>query len=214
MNVRCLHTGPEDHTRSQRLAAFTPAGRAWKMAPSLLLFCFVFALVMARDWHNIARRDLYAYDETVQSTVAANLTRRAFPPMVQINSLINEQGDSMEGPYWQHIPPMFAYMPLPLFAIDGSVSIEMKRLAYAIILLISGMCFIISVSRFEQSRLANAAAAFAAIFSIMTPFTRNLVSGAVFGASDILLARTVVLCLWLFFGTSNSRPLTSRLPDR
>jgi hypothetical protein len=203
MNDRCLPTGAEDDTRSPRLATSMPSGcRAWKLAPSVLMFCLAFALVMVRDWHKIATRDLRAWDESAASTVAANLTRRAFPPMVRINSLLDELGErkfsgsGMEGPYWQHKPPLFTYIPLPLFAVDGRVSLEMKRLAYAIVLLISGICFIVAVSQFEQSRLANAAAAFAAILWIRTPFTRGLISGTNFCASDTVLACTVVLCLW------------------
>jgi hypothetical protein len=130
--------------------------------------------------------------------------------MVRINSLTNEQGHWMEGPYWQHVPPMFEYIPLALFVMDGRVSIEMKRLAYAIVLFITGICFIISVSRFEQTRLANAAATFAAISWIITPFTRHLVSGIRFSVSDIVLAGTVVFCLWALLRYLE-QPTTNRI---
>jgi hypothetical protein len=202
MNDR-LRSGAENHTRLMHLITFRSGGRsAWKVAPSVLLFCFVFALVMAKNWHTIATKDLYMWDESANSTVAANLTRRVFPPMVRINSLLDEQeerkfsGAWMEGPYWQHIPPLFTYVPLPFFVINGHVSIELKRLAYATVLLIAGICFIISVSRFDQSRLANVSAALAAIIWIATPFTKGLISGENFGASDMVLAGTAVVCLW------------------
>ena len=173
MKARSLHTCSEDRDHELRLVTFkTAAGVAWRLAASVLLFCLVFALIMASDWPAIATKDLYAWDESVNSTVTANLTRRVFPPMVRVNPLLDRQGNWMEGPYWQHIPPMFVYVPLPLFVIDGRVTVEMKRLAYALVLLISGIGFIVAVSSFEPSWLANASATLATILWISTPFTR------------------------------------------
>lgn len=173
-----------------------PAYYFLRFAPYVLLFSIVFALVTAFDWPDMAAKDLYFHDESSNSAVAANLTRSLFPPMIRIHSLVDNPGNWMEGPHWQHIPPLFAYVPLPLFALDGRVTIEMKRLAYAIVLLITGICFIVSVSGFDRSRLAAISATLAAIFWIETPFTRMLVAGTAFGTSDIVLAATLVFCLW------------------
>lgn len=140
----------------------------------------------------IFQKDLLAHDESSNSVVAANLTRQFFPPMVRVNPLNNSQGNWMEGPYWQHIPPLFAYVPYPFFKLDGQISIEVKRLSYALITLLTGLLFIVSIYLFSESLLLALAATMAGIFWINTPFTHELITGYAFGASDIILAFTVV----------------------
>ncbi len=162
---------------------------------SVLLFFLCFAVTQRADWPLIAAKDLHAHDESSNSTVAANLTRRIFPPMLRVNPLVDRQSQWMENPYWQHVPPLFTYVPLPLFAIDGKVTIEIKRLAYALVLLLAGAAFIACAFLFDPGPLSAPAAALAAIVWIRTPFTRNLIDGKAFGASDAVLAAMVVASL-------------------
>lgn len=158
----------------------------------IIIFLLAFAFVIYNDWSLIFKKDLYAHDESANSVVAANLSRKFFPTMVRINPLVEKQGIWMEGPYWQHIPPLFAYVPLPFFKVDGQTTIEVKRLSYALILLLAGIVFIISVFQFEQNITAVTAATLATVFWIFTPFSRHLITGLDFGASDIVLAFTVI----------------------
>ena len=116
--------------------------------------------------------------------------------MVRVNPLIpiQQQKDWMEGPYWQHTPPLFAYIPLPLFKIDGQVTIEIKRLSYALMVLFGGIIFILSIAKFDKNYLATIAATLAATIWVKTPFTRNLITGLDFGALDIVWAFAVICC--------------------
>lgn len=168
----------------------------------LLIFCFQFFRVTTSDLPLIFEKDLKAHDESSNSVVAANVTRVFFPPKVRINPLEEKQGVWMEGPYWQHIPPLFAYVPYVFFQLDGEVTIEVKRLAFAFLNLISGLIFIISVYLFSKKLLYAVAATLAAIIWIINPFTRALVTGYSFGVSDIVLAFTIVCSfgglLWYF----------------
>ncbi len=98
----------------------------------------------------------------------------------------------MEGPYWQHIPPLFAYVPYLFFKLDGQVTIEVKRLSYAFVTWLTGLLCIFAVYRYKKSLLAALSATIAALFWINTPFTHELITGYAFGVSDIVLAFTVV----------------------
>lgn len=173
----------------------------------ILFFALAFSFVINKDWKLIFEKDLYIYDESANSVVMANLTRKFFPTMIRINPLVDEQTGWMEGPYWQHIPPLFAYVPLPFFKMDGQVTIEVKRLSYAFVLLFGGIIFIFSVYRFEKSITSLIAATLAAILWILTPFSRRLITGLSFGSSDIVLAFMLIcsfsaLCWYLFSPTS------------
>ncbi|MEO8065700.1 MAG: hypothetical protein ABI643_02490 [Candidatus Doudnabacteria bacterium] len=157
-----------------------------------LIFTTLFLFNTKSDFPWIFKKDLLAHDESSNSVVAANLTRKLFPPMVRVNPLVDQEGNWMEGPYWQHIPPLFAYVPYLFFNLDGQVSIEVKRLSYAFVLCPAGLLFICGIYRFRQNLSAALAATIAAIFWLNTPFTHELISGYAFGASDIVLAFTVV----------------------
>jgi predicted membrane channel-forming protein YqfA (hemolysin III family) len=163
--------------------------------PYLLLFTLVFAVGLTREWGRLALRNLYRWDEAVNSTVSANLTRRLFPAMVRINPLVDPPGDWTDGPYWQHIPPLFTYVPLPLFLLDGHVTVEMKRLSYALVVWSTGIGFLLVVCWFDPSRLARVAGLLAAVLWLQMPYIERVVIGWEFGASDLVLAGSVVLCL-------------------
>ena len=183
----------------------------------MLLFAILFSEILKSDWELIFKKDLYYHDESVNSVVAANLTRVAFPAMVRVNSLVDEyqiieRGDSvrggrwmegwMEGPHWQHVPPLFTYVPLAFFKLDKQVTIEVKRLSYAFVILLTGLIFIFTVYSFEKTIAGAVSATLAAILWAYTPFTRALICGVTFGNSDIVLAFTVVcsfsvLCWYL-----------------
>src|SRR3989344_1261084 len=158
----------------------------------MLTFSIVFVRNTRSDFPLIFEKNLHAHDESSNSVVAANITRKFFPPMVRVNPFVEEQGNWMEGPYWQHIPPLFAYVPYVFFQIDGQVTIEVKRLAFAFVTLMTGLLFIFGVYKYKESLQAATAATIAAIFWINTPFTHELITGYAFGVSDIVLAFTIV----------------------
>lgn len=159
----------------------------------LLIFTANFLQVLNTDLIQIFKKDLYFHDESSNSVVSANLTRKFFPPMVRTTPMFEEQGNWMEGPYWQHIPPLFTYVPWVFFKFDGQVSIEVKRLSYAFLLWLTGIIFIAGTYRFSKKISVALAAAIAGIFFTRTLFTRALIWGTAFGTSDIFLAFTVVL---------------------
>src|SRR3989344_5947442 len=111
------------------------------VAALMLVFSAWLVRNTRHDLPLVFQKDLLAHDESSNSVVADNLTRKFFPPMVRTNPLVDEQGNWMEGPYWQHIPPMFAYVPHIFFEIDGHVTIEVKRLAFAFVTLLTGLLF-------------------------------------------------------------------------
>lgn len=158
----------------------------------MLVFATLFLRNVRHDFPLIFQKDLLAHDESSNSVVAANITRQFFPPMVRVNPLNNQQGNWMEGPFWQHIPPLFAYVPYLFFKLDGQVTIEVKRLSYAFVTLLTGLLFIFSVYKYRKSLWAAASATIASILWINTPFTHELITGYAFGVSDIVLAFTVV----------------------
>lgn len=157
-------------------------------------FMLVFARVINHDWSYIFKKDLYQHDESVNSVVSANTTRKLFPAMVRTNPLNPKQGIWMEGPNWQHIPPLFAYVPTLFFKLDGQVSIEVKRLSYALMDLLAALVFILGVTWLVKKPFATIAAAAASVFWILTPFSQRLITGTDFGTSDIVLGFTVTLC--------------------
>ena len=171
----------------------------------LCLMCvlmMVFSHVLRKDWHLLFKKYLYHQDESVQSAVSANLTRRFFPPMVRLNPLIEhpqivvqdgrKESLWMEGPYWQHIPPLFTYVPLPFFALDKQITVEVRRLSYALVMLLTGLIFIFTVYAFEKTITAAVSATLATILWIYTPYSRDLFTSVYFGISNIVLAFTVI----------------------
>jgi len=158
----------------------------------MLIFSAIFVRNVKLDFPLIFKKDLLAHDESSNSVVEANITRRFFPPVVRVNPLNTEQGNWMEGPYWQHIPPMFAYVPYLFFKLDGQVTVEVKRLSFAFLTWLTGILFIFFVYRYKQSLLAALSATLAVVFWISTPFTHELITGYAFGASDIVLLFSIV----------------------
>lgn len=141
----------------------------------------------------IFKKDLYAHDESSNSVVTANVTRKFFPPMIRINPLNEEQRNWMEGPYWQHIPPMFAYVPYLGYLLDGKISIEVKRLSFAMLQLLTALFFVIGIYWVTKRLFYSFTATLASFFWLNNFFTRDLVLGTKFGISDIVLSFTVVL---------------------
>ncbi len=158
----------------------------------LMLFASWFSHNLKTDLKLVFQKDLLAHDESSNSVVSANITRKFFPPMIRTNPLVEEPGNWMEGPYWQHIPPLFAYVPYLFYELDGGVSIEVKRLSYAFLILLTGLIFITIVYSYSKSLLAAGAATAASILWINTPFTHELITGYAFGVSDITLAFSAV----------------------
>ena len=157
----------------------------------LLVFSAFFFRNVKSDLALIFKKDLLAHDESSNSVVAANIMRKFFPPMVRTNPLNEQQGNWMEGPFWQHIPPLYAYVPYPFFQLDGQVTVEVKRLSYAFVIFLTGLIFILGVYRFGKNIVATSVATLAAVLWVKSPFTHELVTGYAFGVSDIVLAFTV-----------------------
>src|SRR3990167_10848016 len=114
----------------------------------IMIFATWFSHNVKSDLPLIFQKDLRAHDESSNSTVAANITRQFFPPMIRVNPLDEKQGNWMEGPFWQHIPPLFTYAPYVFFTLDEQVTIEVKRLSYAFVTLLTGFLFIFSIYKF------------------------------------------------------------------
>jgi hypothetical protein len=157
----------------------------------ILSASFLYSLVASMPM--IFKKDLYAHDESSNSVVAANITRKIFPPMVRVNPLNEEQGNWMEGPYWQHIPPIFAYVPYLGFLLDGKISIEVKRLSFAMLELLTALLFVTGIYWVTKRLFYSFTATLASFFWLNNFFTRDLVLGTKFGVSDIVLAFFVVL---------------------
>lgn len=159
----------------------------------ILTVLLSFSQVVQSDFEKIFEKDLRADDESTNSVVSANLTRKIFPPMIRINSLQEKISNWHEGPYWQHIPPLFTYIPVPFFKLDNQITIEVKRLAYAGVLLLTALTFLIATYLFDKKIKTTVAATLAAVLFVTNEFSRNLVTGIDFGNSDLLLAFTIVL---------------------
>jgi hypothetical protein len=158
----------------------------------VLIFTAFYGSLLNAEWPQIFRRQLHWNDELINSVVSGNIYRQPFPAMLRLNSLVDEEGVNWrENPYWQHIPPLFAYVPLPFFIIDGRVTIEMERIAYATVQLLTGVVLIYGVYYVTKSFIAAAAATAAAALFVLSPMSRWLISGELFGASDIVLALAV-----------------------
>ena len=123
------------------------------LATSLVfLFIWSFTLLLQQQWDLIFLKELHGYDEHANTAVTGNLTRLSFPAKLRINSLTDiPTGYWMEDQYWQHIPPLFAYVPLPFYLLDGQVSIEIYRLSYAMIQMLTGIVLIVGVYLFHRS---------------------------------------------------------------
>ena len=189
----------------------------------LSLFMLVFAITLRRDAGKIANHDLLRWDESTNSVVSANLARRLFPAMLRLNSLVDKAYETYDpmpkdswlfNAYWQHISPLFAYVPVPFFVVEGKATIETKRLAYALVSFITGCIFIIGVAFFSKELMAAITATIAAMLWIQAPFSRSLVTGKNFGTSDIVLAFTTTLCfvilLWYLRDTASQRTMQPR----
>ncbi len=147
----------------------------------------------AEQTSTLFKKEFHGIDDRVNAAVAGNVTRLFFPTKVRINSLFEKfTGDWTQGPQWQHIPPLFAYASLPFFWLDGHVSIEMFRLSFAVLVMLTGVLFIVTISLFTRSMLGAAAATLSAIIWSLAPMSKNLIYGFAFGVSDIVLAFTVI----------------------
>lgn len=140
-------------------------------------------------------KNLYSYDECLNSVVSANLYRDFWNPSVRINSLVEEYQGWTEGPQWQHIPPLFAYVPLPLFWLDGKVSIEMKRLSYVIVSYLMFALMILYFSSYLKNSLLTLATFFVSVLWTNSPFVKGLLQGGYFGFSDIVLVFSISISI-------------------
>lgn len=160
----------------------------------LSIFTIFFFVFVSNNKENILARDFHNYDEWINGTVTANLTRKIFPPMVRINPLVEKQGQWANGPYWQHIPPLYMYVPLPFIYIlnHGVPSAPIIRISYITVFFLACLLFITAVYFWEGTIVALISATLASIFLLFTDFTKNLLLGYVFNNSDIVLFFSVI----------------------
>ena len=165
-----------------------------RILPFLCFFIIVFSFIMWHERADIAAKEFHGFDELSNGTVTSNLTRSIFPPMVRLNPLIKEQTSWPDGPYWQHIPPLYMYVPLPFFYLldNGMPSIDAIRMSYITVLLLGCLLFIWGVFYFERNSPSAWAATLACIYFVSSKFTTELVVGTAFNNSDILLFFSVI----------------------
>ncbi len=176
------------------------------------LFSAVFFSMFTDRAREIVDPEFRSGDEVFNGAVTANLTRDAFPPMVRLNPLITKQGHWTQGPYWQHIPPLFLYVPLPFFELfnNGEPDQGLLRLSYITILYLTCIIFIVGIASLEKNRTAIISAFIACTLLLLTPFTLNNALGYVINHSDsvLLLSTTLSLIALLYY---LRRPQAKRL---
>lgn len=159
---------------------------------ALLVLSGIFLYSVNKNWDTIFKKVLTGHDQHLNFTVSANVTRQFFPPMVRVNPFVETIENWTEGPYWQHIPPLFVYVPLPLFIIDGQITIETIRFSYLLLILFGGYLLIGGIYYLGLSYRTIVAATIASAFVITNKFSWQIISGYGFGVSDILLEFTVI----------------------
>ncbi|HRH25847.1 MAG TPA: hypothetical protein PLF31_00015 [Candidatus Paceibacterota bacterium] len=162
------------------------------LVTAILLFLLYFGLSLNVIQPKISEIDFHNIDEYLHSAISANILRDPFPPQVRINALDSDDTRWTENQYWQHIPPFYTYIPVPVFLLDGEPNADARRITYAALLGIGGMLFIFIVWFYERNRFSTYAAGIAACIWIITPFTRDLITGHAFNHSDVLLALLII----------------------
>lgn len=155
-----------------------------------------FVILATRKVNFFDRNIQHRYeDEVVTNIVSANLTRKIFPPSTRLRPLINDYKnlDWFEYPKWQHIPPLYTYVPLLAYKIDGQVSFETKRLSYFALEILTALALIIGLHYISRSLLFTVSATLASLVWLSSNFTQALFFGFTFNESDILLSFFVVL---------------------
>lgn len=109
--------------------------------------------------------------------------------------MVDEYQGWTEGPQWQHIPPLFAYIPLPLFWLDGKVTIELKRLSYVLLSYLMFALLTYYFSSFLGNTLLSFSSVVTSIFWTNSPFVKGLLQGGYFGYSDIVLVFTITISI-------------------
>jgi len=168
----------------------------------LSIFIIAFFIFIANNNKDIVNNNFNGFkngtdinmDEVINGTVTANLTRKIFPPMVRINPLIEKQGSWIEGPYWQHLPPLYLYTPLPFINLfnNGIPSPNIIRMSYITIMFFACIIFIMAVYFWEGTILSLLGATTTLILFISTKFTQQLMLGYVFNNSDIVLFFSII----------------------
>ena len=189
-----------------------PIDRKYILSVLMLFICLFtafFGYLIFKDRKEIFDKAFHNPDEYFNSSVSGNITRKFFPPMVRVHSLDPAQEYWHDGPYWQHIPPLFMYIEAGVFVLTNSVSIVAIRLTSAFMALLTGIICIASVYLYRKTLLSALAAFTAASLWAASPFTRNLIDGRNFGHSDVLLALLAMCCfaalLWYLNEPSSVR---------
>jgi hypothetical protein len=175
-----------------------------------MIFSIGFLAFTYQQMPDYFKKNLVSYDECTNAVVSNNLYYDIFPPRLRLNSLYPDYQNWKEGPDWQHIPPMFLYVPLPFYMMDGGPTIEVRRLSYVLVAYLLGVIFIIGVSTLFKEKRATFVASIVAWLWLLTPFVRTVLNANAFGYSDIVLAFSVVLSFLLII--SLNKRVTSNLP--
>ena len=170
----------------------------------IILFSSGFLAFTVQQMPNYFKKDLISYDECTNAVVASNLYRDKFPPRLRINSITKEYQGWKEGPDWQHIPPLFSYVPMPFFWLDGEATIEARRLSYVLVAFLQCLLFMIGISILFKEKRAILIAAIACWLWLLTPFVRGVLTGNYFGYSDIVLSFSVVISMLFVIYIANS----------
>ncbi len=175
-----------------------------------MIFSIGFLAFTYQQMPDYFKKNLVSYDECTNAVVSNNLYYDIFPPRLRLNSLYPDYQNWKEGPDWQHIPPMFLYVPLPFYMIDGGPTIEVRRLSYVLVAYLLGVFFIIGISVLFKEKRAAFVALIVAWLWLLTPFVRTVLNANAFGYSDIVLVFSVVLSLLLI--VSLNKRVSSELP--
>ncbi len=159
---------------------------------AILVLSGVFLISINKNWDLIFQKELHGYDQNLNFTVSANISRQFFPPMVRVNPLIEKVDNWTEGPYWQHIPPLFTYIPLPLFILDGQITVETVRFSYLLLILFGAYLLIVGMYYLRLPYRIIVASTIASVLLITNKFSWEIISGWSFGVSDILLEFSII----------------------
>jgi hypothetical protein len=160
---------------------------------AIAIFLFYFGLTLNVIQPKISEIEFHNIDEYLHSAISANILRDPFPPQVRINALDTTDIRWSENQYWQHIPPFYTYIPVLTFLLDGEPNADARRITYAALLGIGGVLFIYFVWLYERNKFSTYAAAVAACIWIISPFTRDLITGHAFNHSDVFLSLLIIL---------------------
>ena len=169
--------------------------RAAVLILGLMIFLLTFQYDLARCWDGVFKKELHQNGEAVQAIVSANLNRHlALSPQYPNSAFDAVTQPRFEKPVSHVRPPLFHYLPLGLFKLDGRVTIETYRLTYGLVIFLAGLLFIIGIHHVFKSGYLTFSAVLAAVFWLRSPLASDLITGVSGGRPDILMALYQTAC--------------------